>query len=138
MLHEVDFIENDWVALLWALGSVKSVRSSRKGRGTMRGQQINRVSGKVLIALSLAALFAVLSGYFQAPQPDEGSAAHIFQLSIVGLVPMIVLFLATVDWEKPFHNARPLVFTAAALVLAFAALYYLEHHFYVEHYVKLR
>ena len=54
----------------------------------MRGQQINRVSGKVLIVLSLTALLAVLSGYAQPPQLDEGTAAQIFQLSIVALVPM--------------------------------------------------
>ena len=58
----------------------------------MRAQQINRISGKALIVLSLTALLAVLSGYFQPPQPDEGSAAHIFQLSIVALVPAIFLF----------------------------------------------
>ena len=91
-------------------------------------QQINRVSGKVLIVLSLTALLAVLSGYFQAPQPDEGSAAHIFQLAIVALAPTILLFLATADWKQPWRSARPLAFPAAALVLAFAALYYLEHY----------
>jgi hypothetical protein len=93
----------------------------------MRGQQINRVSGKVLIVLSLTALFAVLSGYIQPSQPDEGAAAHIFQLSMVALVPMILLFLATADWRQPLRSARPLAFPAAVLVLAFGALYYLEH-----------
>jgi hypothetical protein len=97
----------------------------------MRGQQINRISGKVVIVLSLTALLTVLSGYTQPPQPpepDEGTAAHIFQLSIVALVPMILLFLATADWKQPFRSARPLVFPSAALVLAFGALYYLEHY----------
>ena len=94
----------------------------------MRGQQINRVSSKVIIVLSLTALFAVLSGYFQPPQADEGTAAHIFQLSIMALVPMILLFLATGDWAKPLRSVRPLAFPAAALVVAFAALYYLEHY----------
>ena len=59
--------------------------TSRKGNDAMRGQQINNVSGKVLIVLSLTALLAVLSGYTQPPQPDEGA---IFQLSIVALVPV--------------------------------------------------
>jgi len=94
----------------------------------MRGQQINRVSGIVLIVLSFTALLAVLSGYTQPPRPDEGAAAHIFQLSIVALVPMILLFLATADWRQPLRSARPLAFTAAALVLAFGALNYLEHY----------
>ncbi len=94
----------------------------------MRRQQINRVSGKVAVVLSLAALLAVLSGYTQPPQQDEGAAAHIFQLSIVALVPMILLFLATADWKQPWRSARPLSFPAAALVLAFGALYFLEHY----------
>ena len=94
----------------------------------MPAQPINRVSGKVLIFLSLTALLAVVSGYFQPPQPDEGTAAHIFQLSIVMLVPAVLVFLATADWKQPLRSARPLAFPAAALVLAFAALYYLEHY----------
>jgi hypothetical protein len=94
----------------------------------MRVEQINRASSKVLIVLSLTALFAVLSGYAQPPQPDEGTAAHIFQLSIVALAPMIILFLATADWRLPWRSARLLAVPAGALVLAFGALYYLEHY----------
>jgi len=94
----------------------------------VRGQQINRVSSRILIVPSFAALLAVLSGYSRPPQPDEGSAAHIFQLSIVALAPMIFLFFATADWKVPLRSARPLAFSTAFLVLAFAALYYLEHH----------
>ena len=94
----------------------------------MSGQQINRVSGRVVIVLSFTALVAVLSGYTQPPQADEGAVAHIFQLSIVALVPMVLLFLATADWRQPWRSARPLAFSAAALVLAFGALYYLEHY----------
>lgn len=94
----------------------------------MRGPQINRVSAIVILALSLTALFTVLSGYAQPPQPDEGTAAHIFQLSLVALVPAILLFLASADWKQPSRTMRPLAIPAAALVLAFAALYYLEHY----------
>jgi ABC-type uncharacterized transport system permease subunit len=95
---------------------------------TPRGQQINRVSGKILIILSFTALLAVLSGYTHPLEPDEGSAAHIFQLSIVALVPIGLLFLVTADWRQPLRSVRPLAFPAAALVLAFGALYYLEHY----------
>jgi hypothetical protein len=97
----------------------------------MHGQQINRISGKIVIVLSVTALLTVLSGYTQPPHPpesDEGTAAHIFQLSIVALVPMILLFLATADWKQPLRSARPLAFPGAALVLAFGLLYYLEHY----------
>ncbi len=59
----------------------------------MRGQQINRVSNIGLVVLSLAvlltvlptALRAVLTGQMPTPELDEGTGAHIFQLSIVAL-----------------------------------------------------
>jgi hypothetical protein len=94
----------------------------------MRTQQVNRINGKVIIVLSLIALLTVVSGYFQPHQQDEGPAAHIFQLSIVALVPTILLFLLTADWKQPRRSARPLAIPAAALACAFAALYYLEHY----------
>jgi len=95
----------------------------------MRTQQINRVGGKIINVLSLATLLAVLSGYTQPPQPDEGIAAHIFQLSVVSLVPLIVFFFATADWRQNLRNsARPLAIPAVTLFLAFGALYYLEHY----------
>jgi hypothetical protein len=101
----------------------------------MRGQEINRVSGIVLIVLSLTALLDVLLlGYTQPPLSDEGTGAHIFQLSIVALVPTGLLFLTTADWTQPVRTVRRLAFPAAVVVLAFAALYYLEHYFYPAHY----
>jgi hypothetical protein len=42
----------------------------------MTAQQINRLSAKVIIVLSVSALLTVLSGYTyppQPPEPDEGS-----------------------------------------------------------------
>jgi hypothetical protein len=101
----------------------------------MRGQEINRVSGIALIVLSLTALLDVLLlGYTQPPLPDEGLGAHIFQLSIVALMPTGFLFLLTADWTQPVRTVRRLAFPAAVVVLAFAALYYLEHYFYPAHY----
>lgn len=86
------------------------------------------MSGYILIALSLIALLTVLTGFTQPPQSDEGAGAHIFQLSIVAFVLMLLIFLGTADWKQPLRSARPLALSAAALVLAFVALYYLEHH----------
>ena len=87
-----------------------------------------------MVLLSLIALGVVLWGYGQPPLPDEGTGAHIFQLSIVALVPMTLLFLSTADWRQPWRSARPLALAAAATVLAFCALYYLEHVYYLEHF----
>src|SRR5271169_3303484 len=96
----------------------------------MSGERINRISGKIVTGLSVLALLTVASGYLQTPhvETDEGTAAHIFQLSIVALVPMILLFFVTADWKRPLRSARTLVLPAAALALAFGALYYLEHY----------
>lgn len=90
--------------------------------------QINRVSGRIIIILSVTALLAVLSGYTHPLQADEGTAAHIFQLSIAALIPTVVLFLATADWRQPSRSARFLALPGTALALAFGALYYLEHY----------
>lgn len=95
----------------------------------MRREQINRFSGTLLIVLSLAALLTVLSGYFQAPQPDEGSAAHIFQLAIAALVPAIFIFLMTAEWDGAARTVAPLAISFVLLALAFGALFYLEHRF---------
>jgi hypothetical protein len=94
----------------------------------MSGERINRVSGRVATGLSVLALLTVVSGYFQARQADEGAAAHIFQLSIVLIVPTILLFFVTADWARPLRNLRALAVPGTALVLAFGALYYLEHY----------
>jgi len=93
-----------------------------------RKQDIYRFSSYAIVFLSVIALLAVLTGYGEPPQSDEGTGAHIFQLSIVALALFIVLFLATANWRQPLRSARPLLFSAVALVLAFGALYYLEHY----------
>jgi hypothetical protein len=96
----------------------------------MREEQLNHVSGRAVLVLSLTALVTVLTGYIQAPQPDEGTGAHIFQLAIVALVPAGGIFLMTADWRQPSRSVRPLAVPAVALVLAFGALYYLEHYWW--------
>jgi hypothetical protein len=93
----------------------------------MRAQAINRVTGIGLIVLALVALATVLTGFTQPPQPDEGAAAHVFQLSIVALVPATAVFVATADWTTPSRSLRPLALAAVVSILAFGALYILEH-----------
>jgi hypothetical protein len=96
-------------------------------------QRLNRISRTSLVVLSLIALLCVASGYFQAPQSDEGSAAHIFQISVVLFAGMLLLFLATADWKQPVRRVQALIVPSSALLLAFAALFYLEHYFYPAH-----
>jgi uncharacterized membrane protein YozB (DUF420 family) len=95
--------------------------------------QLNRLSARLLLILSLIALFTVCTGYFQPPQQDEGTAAHIFQLTIVLTALAGILFLTTADWRQPRQPSRAIALPASALLLAFAALYYLEHFYYPMH-----
>jgi hypothetical protein len=100
------------------------------GSGAVSIQLMNRLSGVGLVLLSFTALLVVVWGYTQPPLPDEGTGAHIFQLSVAALVPVTIVFLTTADWSQPRRAAWPLAVAAAATVLAFGALYYLEHVYY--------
>ena len=99
----------------------------------MLNHLISRFSGTGLIVLSLTALLTVLIGLAMAlrgygqPQADEGALAHIFQLSVAASLPTALIAAATTDWQDPLRSARPLVFAAGALLLAFVLLYYGEH-----------
>jgi hypothetical protein len=96
----------------------------------MKRERLHRLSSRAVLALSFIAMFTVLTGYFQAPQSDEGAAAHIFQLSIVLLCPAFLIFLVTADRSHARRVFQTIVPASAAVLLAFAALYYLEHVWY--------
>ena len=100
------------------------------------GESVNRASLVAVFAFSLIALSTLVvalsvtllsTGHLPQPEPDEGTAAHIFQLSIALLMPAILVFLATANWARPARVFRALVLPAAAVVLAFGMLYYFEH-----------
>ena len=101
----------------------------------MSEQRVNRISGHVMLGLSLFAMFlvvgatvvAMLDRFSPSPDGDEGTAAHLFQLAIVLLLPSGLTFLATANWRQPWDVARRLVVPAVALVAAFSTLYYMEH-----------
>jgi ABC-type tungstate transport system substrate-binding protein len=102
----------------------------------MSAQRVNQASVIGLIVLSLTALATVIIGlalpammstYGPLVQADEGTGAHIFQLSILALVPVGLVFLATADWTQPLRSLRRLALPAAAVVLAFGVLYFFEH-----------
>ena len=74
------------------------------------------------LAMSLAALvtvFAYLASHGPAPQADEGTAAHIWQLLMAAQVPIVAFF--AIKWmpESPRRAVPILALQAAA---AFAAM----------------
>ncbi len=101
----------------------------------MSRERVNRISGHVILALSLFALLlvggatvlALLGKFTPAPDGDEGTAAHLFQLSVVLLGPTGLTFLGTADWRRPWAVAKRLVLPAVALAVAFTVLYFMEH-----------
>jgi hypothetical protein len=81
------------------------------------------------LAMSLAALATVLiqiALFGTARQPDEGAAAHIFQLLMVLQLP-IVLFFA-IRWLPRFPRAALMVLAlqAAAGLAALAPVFYFK------------
>jgi hypothetical protein len=74
----------------------------------MRAQLINSISSKVVIGLSLTALLAVLSGYTQPAQPDEGAAAHILSAVNRGAGPDDLTF--------PRHGGLEAAVTKRAII----------------------
>lgn len=80
------------------------------------------------LAMSTGALVVVL-GYLglhgAAPQPDEGAAAHTWQLLMAGQVPIILFFAAQWLPETPRQAARVLAIQVAAAVAAAAPVFLL-------------
>jgi len=101
----------------------------------MHASRANRISTIALHVFAFTALLPLLlvvggglvTGHLPPPAPDEGTGAHIFQLSILALLPTGMVFLTTADWTRPARLAWRLAAPALFLVVAFALLYYYEH-----------
>jgi hypothetical protein len=88
----------------------------------MNASPAAQASAVVPIGMSIAALATVLwhiaiAGI--APQPDEGAAAHIWQLLMAGQVPVVAFY--AVKW-LPRAPAAALCVLAVQACAAFAAL----------------
>lgn len=69
------------------------------------GVLVRTPSAGLPVAMSALALIVVLGNialFGAARQPDEGAAAHLFQILVVGQVPLIAWFL----W-RGLRNHRP-------------------------------
>ncbi len=101
----------------------------------MTTQKINRISAIIILGLSIFAMLLVfgatiltfLGRFDLAPNGDEGTAAHLFQFTIVMLFPAGLAYLSTADWHQPVRVVKRLALPAVALMIAFSVLYYMEH-----------
>ena len=90
---------------------------------------IRRPSAFAPIVMSLLALTAVivhLALHGPAPQPDEGAAAHIWQLLMAAQMPVILFF--AIKWlpEAPKSAFAVLALQAAAIIAAAAPVFLLH------------
>ena len=85
-------------------------------------------SAVIPIAMSVAALATVLAHIAiagTAPEPDEGAAAHIWQILMAGQVPVVVFY--AVKWlpRAPKAALKVLAAQAGAALGALAPVYWL-------------
>jgi hypothetical protein len=92
------------------------------GRNAMTRTQINRWTAMIPLLLSGAAfLIALAAGVtgWERNLPDEGAAAHLFQLLIAAQFPLIALFLWTGRRGGVRSLGKWLALDVAAIALAF-------------------
>ena len=90
---------------------------------------LKRPSAFLPVAMSLGALAAVLiylALHGPAPQPDEGAAAHIWQLLMAGQVPIVLFFAIRWVPAKPREAVPVLVLQVVAAMSAMAPVFLLH------------
>jgi len=88
----------------------------------MTRDRLNRLFRALPLIMSALALglvvFAVITGW-ERNFPDEGAAAHTFQLLIVAQAPFIFGYLLTADWKRGRGAVLPVLgMQIAAICLA--------------------
>jgi hypothetical protein len=81
------------------------------------------------IGMSVAALAVVLGHiaiFGAVREPDEGTAAHLWQLLMAGQVPVVVWFAAKWLPRSPAQALRVIVLQTVAILAACAPVYYFK------------
>ncbi|HQZ38590.1 MAG TPA: hypothetical protein PLH72_06085 [Vicinamibacterales bacterium] len=89
---------------------------------------LRRPSALAPVLMSLAALATVVGTvtvYGVVHEPDEGTAAHIFQLLIAAQVPIVGVFALTWLPRQPRHALLVLALQAGAALAALAPVFLL-------------
>lgn len=95
----------------------------------MNTAMLRRPSAFVPLAMSGAALLVVLAHiavHGAGHEPDEGAAAHLWQLLMAGQVPFIAVFLIRWLPQAPRAAWPVLVLQVAAALAALAPVYFLH------------
>jgi hypothetical protein len=85
-------------------------------------------------ALALLTGYVALHGFTEytvvengVRRPDEGTAAHLFQMLMAGQVPLIAWFVVRWLPSSPSQGAFVVALQLAAVIPPFALLYLFEH-----------
>jgi hypothetical protein len=93
------------------------------------GNVLKHPSAFLPVTMSLFALAVVLTHivfFGTARQPDEGTAAHLWQFLMAGQVPIVAFFAFRWLPQAPRHALLVLALQAAAAVAALAPVYFLH------------
>jgi hypothetical protein len=80
----------------------------------------------VMSCLALAVVVGRIAVAGTAPEPDEGTAAHLWQLLMAGQLPVIAFFAVTSLARAPRETSLVLALQAAAALAAMAPVYLLR------------
>lgn len=97
-------------------------------RNEVRPVSLKLPSAWLPVAMSSAALLILLihvTLFGTAREPDEGTAAHLFQILMAGQLPIVAYF--TIRWlpRDPRHGLAALFLQITAAIIALAPVYYL-------------
>lgn len=130
MRHELEHIEGDWTALKWAAGCVLASYIERSNdRPNSLAAVVKKPSAFLPMAMSCAALATVLvtiAVFGVVHEPDEGAAAHIWQLLIAGQMPILAFFVLRWLPRAPKQTVLVFALQAGAVVAALAPVYFLK------------
>jgi hypothetical protein len=92
----------------------------------MNASPIRQPTAVIPIAMSLAAMATIVyhvAVHGTAPQPDEGAAAHLWQLLMAGQLPVVAFYAITWLPRAPRTALAVLAVQAGAIVAAAAPIF---------------
>ena len=132
-LRELDFIENDWAALFWALGSTTAIfrHSGRhwlvrlRNQGSLKEVGVNLIQKRavgvasgagiaLVLAISALALLQLLGSVFPVLDMEGGMSWSAWML-VIALPELIILLLAWKFWSKRRPMAVGILLSAIVL-----------------------
>ena len=100
----------------------------------MTREDLNRAASYAVVGLATPSVLTVIGiaaatllGHPPVPRPnaDEGADAHIWQMSVALLVPAMLAYASTAEWERGWwREAWPLVLAAVSVSGVFVILAY--------------